>query len=69
MFQDRRIPLGYMVCLCFVYLKWYCLKDFGTGHLWWWQREEATVVEKNLLNEFGAVVRWNGALGVRFCLA
>ena len=35
------------------------------GHEWWWQREEAGVIEKRLLDEYGAVVRWNGSLGVR----
>jgi hypothetical protein len=38
----------------------------GIGHLWWWQSEEAGVVEKRLLEEYGTVARWNGALGVRF---
>ena len=38
----------------------------GTGHLWWWQLEEARVVEKNLLGKYGTVVRWNGPLGVSF---
>ena len=33
--------------------------------MWWWQRAEATVVEKSLLEEYGNVARWNGALGVR----
>ena len=32
--------------------------------MWWWQREEAGVVEKRLLEEYGAMVRWNGFLGV-----
>ena len=35
------------------------------GHEWWWQREEAGVIEKRLLDKYGAVVRWNGSLGVR----
>ena len=36
--------------------------------MWWWQREGANIVEKNLLEEYGTVVRWNGALGVRSIL-
>jgi hypothetical protein len=44
------------------------LTDSGTGHLWWWQHEEGTVVEKRLLEEYGTVARWNGTLGVRFLL-
>ena len=38
--------------------------DPGTGHRWWWVREEARIVEKKLLEEHGTVVRWNGSLGV-----
>jgi cytochrome P450 len=38
----------------------------GIGHLWWWRREEAGVVEKGILEEHGAIARWNGLLGVRF---
>ena len=38
----------------------------GTGHLWFWQCEEASVVEKRLLEEYGGVARWNGLLGVYF---
>lgn len=38
--------------------------DPGIGHLWWWQFEESGVVEKRILEEHGAVARWNGALGV-----
>lgn len=33
------------------------------GHLWWWQREGASVVEKKNLEEHGAIVRWNAFLG------
>lgn len=36
----------------------------GTGHAWWWRLEETSVVEKNFLEEYGTVARWNGALGV-----
>ena len=36
----------------------------GTGHRWWWIREEARVVEKSLIEEYGTVVRWNGLVGV-----
>ena len=42
------------------------LTGSGTGHLWWWQRQEATVVEKRILEDYGAVARWNGCLGVHF---
>ena len=35
-----------------------------TGHAWWWQNEEAGIVEKRLLENSGAVARWNGSLGV-----
>ena len=38
----------------------------GTGHLWWWLLEESKVVEKSLLEEYGAIARWNGSLGVGF---
>ena len=37
--------------------------DSGTSHLWW-RREEAGVVEKKPLEEYGIMVRWNGSLGV-----
>ena len=40
------------------------LTDFGTGHTWWWQREEFGVVDKMILDEYGTVARWNGSLGV-----
>jgi hypothetical protein len=33
--------------------------------MWWWQNEGANVVEKSFLEEFGTLVRWSGALGVR----
>lgn len=33
------------------------------GHRLLWQSKEAGVIEKNLLEEYGTVVRWNGALG------
>ncbi|KAF9785284.1 cytochrome P450 [Thelephora terrestris] len=33
------------------------------GHRWWWQSEEASVVEKRILEEYGAVARYNGSLG------
>jgi hypothetical protein len=33
--------------------------------MWWWERKGASVVERSLLEEYGSVVRWNGALGVR----
>ena len=32
--------------------------------MWWWQGEGANIVEKSLLEEYGTVVRWNGAFGV-----
>ena len=38
----------------------------GTGHLWWWQREEVAVIEKRILEEYGTVARWNGCFGVHF---
>lgn len=44
------------------------LIDLGTGHQWWWQLKEALVFEEELLDEYGTIVRWNGALGVRFFL-
>jgi hypothetical protein len=44
------------------------LTGFATGHLWWWQHEEASVLEKHILDEYGTVARWNGTLGVRFFL-
>ena len=37
-----------------------------TGHTWWWTSDEATVVEKKLLEGYGTIVRWNGLLGVGF---
>lgn len=40
------------------------LTDSGTGHMWWWQREGVSIVEKRILEEYGTVARWNGALGV-----
>ena len=64
--QAQRVHLGFTV--------WYLsvpknqrvhLTGFGTGHLWWWCREEASVVEKHILDEYGTVARWNGTLGVR----
>lgn len=42
------------------------LTDPGTGHLWWWQHEEAKVIEKKILEEHGTIARWNGPLGVGF---
>jgi hypothetical protein len=42
------------------------LMDPGTGHLWWWQQEEASAIEKGILEEHGAIARWNGLLGVSF---
>ena len=36
-----------------------------TGHMSWWQPEAAGVVEKSLLEDYGALARWKGALGVR----
>jgi hypothetical protein len=38
----------------------------GTGHRWWWNCEEAGVVEKGILEEHGTIARWNGLLGVHF---
>ena len=42
-----------------------CLTNLGTGHPWWWQREDAAVVEKSILEEYGTIARWNACLGVR----
>lgn len=42
------------------------LTDSGTGHAWWWQREEAGAVDKMILEEYGTVARWNGSLGVHY---
>ena len=36
------------------------------GHRWWWQFKEVGVVEKEILEEHGAIARWNGLLGVHF---
>jgi hypothetical protein len=64
--QDRRIRLGYTVYLLTPTNQYRYLKDPGTGHRWWWQCEEAGVVEKEILEEYGNIVRWNGSLGVHF---
>ena len=32
--------------------------------MWWWKGKGAGVVEKSLLDEYGTLARWNGALGV-----
>ena len=48
------------------YREGHSLTDSGAGHLWWWQHEEVHVVEKNILEEYGAVARWNGPFGVCF---
>lgn len=65
MSQDRRIRLGYTVSprLPHAAALQY-LTGPGTGHQWWWLREDATVVEKSFLEDYGGVVRWNGSLGV-----
>lgn len=34
------------------------------GHQWYWQIQEAGVVEKDILENYGTVVRWNGPFGV-----
>jgi hypothetical protein len=40
------------------------LTDSGSGHLLSWQCEEASTVEKGLLERFGAIARWSGMFGV-----
>ena len=57
-----------MVTLCSAHLKLHHLNDYMTGHLWWWQREGSGTIEKMLLEGYGTVARWNGALGVCFIL-
>ena len=66
--QDRKAHRGYMVALYPTRLRLRHLTDSMSGHMWWWQREGLRDVEKRLLAEHGTVVRWNGALGVRFIL-
>ena len=66
--QGRGTRRGYMVAMNPVGLKSCYLTDSVTGHMWWWQREGRGTVEKRLLEEYGTVARWNGALGVRFIL-
>ena len=39
------------------------------GHQWYFLTEDAGVVEKRFLENFGNTVRWNGPLGVRHTLA
>lgn len=46
--------------------RWHSLTKSRTGHTWWWMSDEFTVVEKKLLEEYGAVSRWNGSLRVCF---
>ena len=64
--RGRRIHLGYMVSPHPPHAIRRNLTDTGTGHLWWWLREEVSAVEKSLLEEHGTVARWNGLLGVSF---
>ena len=66
-FQGLRIHLGYTVTPGSTPLEFNDINsDSETGHLWWWQSEDGGMVEKRLLEEYGAVVRWSGTLGVRF---
>lgn len=62
--QGQRTLLGDTVSLRPPLDQCHYLTDPGIGHLWWWQRKEASVVEKSILDEYGAVARCNGALGV-----
>ena len=64
--KDQRIRLGYTVSSRLQNATRRYLTDLWIGHLWWWQHEEARVIEKNLLEEYGTIVRWNGSLGVSF---
>ena len=34
------------------------------GHQWYWQVQDAGVVERDILENYGPVARWNGPLGV-----
>jgi hypothetical protein len=64
MSQDRRTHLGYTVSL-HPHKSMTFSHRIRTGHNGG-GCEEATVVEKRLLEEYGTISRWNGSLGVCF---
>lgn len=65
MSQDQKIHLGYTVFLYSPYdERCHYLTGPGAGHRWFWTCEEATAVEEKLLEEHGAIARWNGPFGV-----